>query len=209
MPKPKLKDFSTQEQNANKHSARGLAMLSDSIDENGWAGAITVTENNEAIDGSARLQTAYTKFGKDVEPIIVQSDGTRPIIVQRTDIPNADHPKAKALGLAANRVAQVNLTWDTEVLLDLVGEGIDVSSYWNEQEISSWELPAIDEVEREHDQDRETELVEKNEEPQEENHSYALAIVLNEQEYQQWKKVKEKLKLSKDTTAFLKLISKQ
>ena len=73
-------------------------------------------------------------FGTDAEPIIVESDGTRPIVVVRKDIPNADDKRAQRLALADNRVHQIDLDWDAEVLAgfdaDVLGE------LWTPDELS-------------------------------------------------------------------------
>jgi hypothetical protein len=132
--KKKLSDFRPQAVNANKHNPRGLGMLDNSIAQDGWLGAITTAADGETFDGSARLETAYTRFG-DVEPIVVEADGSRPVIVRRVDIPNAADPKAKRLAIAANRVAEVDLQWDAEVLAEL-SEEIDLSGLFSEDELA-------------------------------------------------------------------------
>lgn len=117
--KAKISDFRTQERNANRHTARGLGMLNHAIANEGWISAITVTADGESIDGSARLEAAYERFGEDVEPIIVRSNGDRPIIHIREDLPDASDPRAKKLSIYANRVAEVDLDYDLEVLAEL------------------------------------------------------------------------------------------
>ena len=114
--KIKLKDFRSQTKNGNRHTPRGMGMLSHSIGKNGVIGAMTVAANHETFDGSATWETCIDTFGEDVEPIIVRSKGDRPIIHIREDIPTADDPKAIELGVAANRVPEVNLDYDLEVL---------------------------------------------------------------------------------------------
>ena len=55
------------------------------------------------------------------QPIIVHSDGTRPVIHVRDDIPNAADKRAVRLALAANRTAQTELAWDVEILATRCG----------------------------------------------------------------------------------------
>lgn len=118
----KLRDLRPQIKNANAHTARGLGLLEDSIQRDGWIGAITVASDGETFDGSARLEVGAGAGFDDA--IIVESDGTRPVIVKRTDIATADDPKAKRLGVEANRAAEINLSWDAGVLESLAEEGI-------------------------------------------------------------------------------------
>ena len=117
--KLKLSDFRSQSKNGNRHTVRGMGLLSHSIGKNGVIGAMTVAADYETFDGSATWETCVDTFGEDVEPIIVRSKGDRPIIHIREDIPTADDPRAKELGIAANRVAEVNLDYDLEVLAEL------------------------------------------------------------------------------------------
>lgn len=114
-----LARFKPQRRNANKHTPRGLKLLNDSIQRDGWIGAITVAADAETFDGSARLERSAEIFGEDITPIIIESDGTRPIVVKRTDIPNVNDPRAKRLGLAANRIAAIDLDWDEDVIAEI------------------------------------------------------------------------------------------
>ena len=117
--KAKISDFRTQERNSNRHTQRGLGMLQHAIANEGWISAITVCNDGESIDGSARLEAAYERFGEDVEPIIVRSKGDRPIIHIREDLPDASDPRAKKLSIYANRIAEVDLDYDLEILAEL------------------------------------------------------------------------------------------
>ncbi|NTU66105.1 MAG: hypothetical protein HGB05_22545, partial [Chloroflexi bacterium] len=99
----KVADFRPATVNANKHTARGLGALQTSVQKDGWIDAMTTAADGEMISGSARLETAAQVFGVDAEPIVIKSDGTRPIIVVRTDIPNAMDKRAQRLALGANR----------------------------------------------------------------------------------------------------------
>lgn len=115
--KDKLDTIRPQRQNANRHTPRGMGALEDSIQKDGWIGAITVAADGEAFDGSARVEVGVTKGFEDA--IVVRSKGDKPIVHIREDIPTADHPRAVRLGIAANRVAELNLGWDTDILADL------------------------------------------------------------------------------------------
>ena len=110
-------------------------MLGKSISERGFIGAITAAADGEVFDGSARLETVYDRFG-DVEPIVVDADGTRPVIVRRTDIKTAKDPKAIKLAIEANRIAQVNLDIDTDILRRIdEDQTIDISDLYFDNEL--------------------------------------------------------------------------
>lgn len=109
-----LSDFLPQQNNANKHTERGLSALETSVQLDGWIGAITVAANGETFDGSARIEKGVATDLTDA--IIVETDGRRPIVHIRTDIPTAADERAIRLGIAANRVAQLDLDWDAGLL---------------------------------------------------------------------------------------------
>jgi hypothetical protein len=115
------KKFVTQAKNANKHTLHGLRLLEKSLQQDGWIGAQTAAADGEMIAGSARLEVAAEKFA-DVEPIIVESDGSRPVIVVRTDIQSADDPRAKRLSVADTQIARTALDFDGDLLREWAGE---------------------------------------------------------------------------------------
>lgn len=118
----KLSEFRPQVANANKHTERGLRMLDDAMSEDGYVAPATAAADGEVIDGSARLERAFDKFSD--EAIILEHDGRRPIIAVRTDIPNAQTSEAKRIAVRANRIAQVDLEWNPEILAELAPEEI-------------------------------------------------------------------------------------
>jgi site-specific DNA-methyltransferase (adenine-specific) len=122
--------------------------LDRSIGERGWIGAITVAEDGETFDGSARLETGAAKgwdFAADDipvvkaepgKPLIIDSDGSSPLIHRRRDLPSADDPRAKLLAIEANKIAADNLSWDADVL-DLLRNDIDLSQLFTDDEMAA------------------------------------------------------------------------
>ena len=152
--------FIPQQKNANKHTAYGLRLLEKSIQEDGFIDAQTAAADGEVISGSARLEVSAEKFG-NVEPIIVHSDGTRPIIVIRDDIPNASHARAKRLSVAANQIAKVDFDPDWGLLQEWGAEDAGIKALFSEKEWQegTGEVPEI--VDAEPQVDRAAELLEK------------------------------------------------
>ena len=130
-----LSDISPQAANANRHTARGLGALATSIGADGWIGAITVAADGETFDGSARTEVGVA--AGFAEAIVVDSDGSRPVIVRRVDVPTATDPRAKRLSLAANRIAQLNLDLDPAVVLAYADEGVALAGLYADAEIAS------------------------------------------------------------------------
>ena len=132
----KLSDFQTQKRNLNKHRPRAMGMLDNIISKEGWIGAITVANDGETFAGSARLETAQERFGDESEPIVFDIDGTRPVILRRVDIPTADDPRAIRLGIADNRISELNYDPDIE-LLSAIAVEIDISDMYFEDELAA------------------------------------------------------------------------
>jgi len=129
----RLDKFRPQRRNSNKHTQRGSGMLEASMRQYGYVAPMTAAADGEIIDGSARIETSATVFGDDV--LVVHHDGTKPVIMVRDDIPSADTPEARAISVAANRIAQVNLDYDAEALLGDLQAGVDLAQFWRKDEL--------------------------------------------------------------------------
>lgn len=137
MAKKDLSGFTPQRRNANKHTQRGLGMLTDAMRRSGYVAPMTATADGEVIDGSARLEVAEDVFG-GVEPLVIDHDGTRPVIMRRTDIPDASDPRAKRIAIEANRIAAVDLDWDPEILAQFAaGEPEILAGLWRDDELAA------------------------------------------------------------------------
>lgn len=109
----KLTDLQPLRENPNRHTERGSSAMEESIRKCGYGDSMTVDKNGVVISGNQRLETLADLGMEDA--IIVQSDGSRPIIHQRTDL-DAESEQGKLLAVAMNRVAELNLDWDADVL---------------------------------------------------------------------------------------------
>lgn len=129
----KLSEFRPQSVNANKHTERGLRMLDDAMSEDGYVAPMTAVADAEIIDGSARPERAFDKFND--EAIILEHDGTKPIITVRTDIPNANTKEARRIAVRANRIAEVDLEWDPVILAELA-ETKEIEGMFSDKELA-------------------------------------------------------------------------
>lgn len=108
-----IDDLLLDENNANKHTKKGLDLLDKSIEDNGVGRSILSTSEGTVIAGNATLKTLRKRGVKKV--LTVEVSGDTAVNVKRIDL-KADDEEAKGLALADNRVAEVNLNWDYEVL---------------------------------------------------------------------------------------------
>ncbi len=118
----RLSDFRPQARNANKGKPIGLTQLDKSIRRDGYSAPMVAAADGEVFAGSKRLERSAEVFGLDVAPIVVHSDGTRPVIHVRDDIPTADDPRAVRLGVADNAIAHLDYDPDGAVLAALAAQ---------------------------------------------------------------------------------------
>jgi DNA modification methylase len=130
-----IESFRPQRRNLNKHSQRGMGALEASMRKHGYVAPMTAAADGEIIDGSARLETVANVFEDDV--LIVHHDGTKPVVMVRDDIPNASTNEARAISALANRIAEINLTWDAEELFADFQSEVDFGGAFNQEELDA------------------------------------------------------------------------
>ncbi len=130
----KIDEFRPQVANANGHTPDGMGMLEGEMGIVGYVAPMTAAANGEMIDGSARLEASAQVFGGEV--LVVEHDGTKPIVMVRTDVVNAETDQATRSSIGANRVAQANLNWQTDVLATYPPQVVE--AFWTKQEIADW-----------------------------------------------------------------------
>jgi ParB family transcriptional regulator, chromosome partitioning protein len=114
--------------NPNKHTQQGMGQLDAAMSRQGYVAPMTAAADGAILDGNARLETVATKF-PGVDPLVVEHDGTRPVVMVRTDIADANAPLALDIIVSANRVAEADLAYDLDVLRDFAAEGLDLAPY--------------------------------------------------------------------------------
>jgi len=86
------------------------------------------------IAGNKTLEAAVS-IGLD-DAIVVQTDGRRLVVVQRTDLDLATDAAAMELGVVDNRAAELGLSWDAPVLQSLAESGADLSKLFTADELA-------------------------------------------------------------------------
>jgi hypothetical protein len=126
--------------NANKGTKRGNQLVERSLREYGAGRSILIDKHGTIIAGNKTVANAQAAGLEDV--MVIQSDGTKLIAVQRTDLDMATDSKAKALAIADNRTAEIGLDWDSAILGELAGE-MDLQPFFTDKELSEL-LPETD-----------------------------------------------------------------
>jgi DNA modification methylase len=117
------------DKNANKHTKRGKAMLEASLKKLGAGRSVLVDKENRVIAGNATVEQARALGMKQIA--VIESDGDTLVAVQRSDV-KLNSKKGRELAIADNRVAEVDLGWDANILQSLE---IDLSDFWNDGEL--------------------------------------------------------------------------
>lgn len=119
--------------NANKGTVRGRGMLEASFRNYGAGRAAVVSADGVILAGNKSVEVAQ-ELGIPIQEI--ESDGKTLYVIRRTDLPY-DDPRATELAIADNRVGQVSLEWDMDMLTSLADDGVDLSIFWFESEMES------------------------------------------------------------------------
>jgi hypothetical protein len=133
-----ITDLQQDSRNANKGTKRGVDSVEQSLRKYGTGRSILVDVNGKIIAGNKTALSAESAGLLDV--IVIPSDGTKLIVVQRTDLDLETDAKAKALAVADNRTAELGLEWDTDVLKDLSTE-IDLQPFFTSAELAEMTAP--------------------------------------------------------------------
>jgi DNA modification methylase len=127
----KITNLKFDSKNANLGTERGRKALADSLKQFGAGRSILVDKHGKVIAGNKTLAQAIAAGQKNV--VIVKTDGTQLVAVQRIDL-DLNDANAQALAIADNRVAELDLQWNPEVLA-AIGKDVDLSLFWNSAEL--------------------------------------------------------------------------
>lgn len=129
----KISDLQLDPNNANKGTKRGAKLLVNSLDRFGAGRSILIDRNGKIIAGNQTVKNAGVAGIEDV--IVIESDGTKLVAVQRTDL-DLNDPKARELAIADNRAGEMGLAWDASVLAD-AGD-LDLQPFFTDAELRNF-----------------------------------------------------------------------
>ncbi|MCL1933268.1 MAG: hypothetical protein FWF53_05620 [Candidatus Azobacteroides sp.] len=114
------------ENNFNLHTDEGMELLEKSIRKAGVIESITVSSDEKIISGNARYEKIIEVLG-DAEPIIIETDGTKPVILKRTDIKSGTKEFTEA-AILANTTAKKNINLNTDSIREIAVEQFDINA---------------------------------------------------------------------------------
>src|ERR1700690_2349411 len=118
--------------NANKGTKRGRELLDESLEKYGAGRSVVVDRLNRVIAGNKTVEAAVAAGMKSIA--VIETDGSSLVAVQRADLDLKRDKKARELAIADNRVGEIDLDWNPEVLASL---DVDLTQFWNENELNS------------------------------------------------------------------------
>jgi hypothetical protein len=131
----KLEDLTPDQRNANRGTQRGRALLENSMRRVGAARSIVADKHGNVPAGNKTLEVAV-ELGFGVK--VVKTSGRELVVVQREDLDLNDpnDTRARELAFLDNRVAELDLDYDPERLLEAAEDGIDLDAVgFREEEV--------------------------------------------------------------------------
>lgn len=120
----KVHDLIQDDRNLNKGTERGQQLIEKSLRQFGAGRSILVDKNNRIIAGNKTHANAEAAGIDDA--VIVETDGTKLVVVKRTDI-DLDTKQGREMALADNASVKVDLDWDTDAL-NSVAEDFEINT---------------------------------------------------------------------------------
>ena len=120
--------------NANLGTERGRALLESSLREYGAGRAVLADRDGVLIAGNKTFEVAR-RLG--IPTRLVETDGRELVVVRRQDLRLASDPRAQALAIADNRVGELDLAWDPEILAALKADGVELDTFWTDEEFAA------------------------------------------------------------------------
>jgi len=136
----KLSELTPDPKNTNRGTKRGGEAVAQSLRQYGAGRSILIDSKGRVIAGNKTVENAMAAGIEDV--LIIPSDGTKIIAVQRTDL-DLDDPKAKALAIADNRTSEIGLEWDAANLAELSTD-LDLRAFFTDVELAEIIAPEAD-----------------------------------------------------------------
>jgi hypothetical protein len=122
----KLSDLTPDASNANRGTAKGQKMIIASMQEDGFGRPGLLDKHGRIVAGNKSTEASAEVFGVDVEPIIVDTDGTRPVYARRVDIDLEDddpNNSARRLAFRDNLTSHFSFDLDPEITLEAIDAG--------------------------------------------------------------------------------------
>ncbi len=131
-----IKNYQPDAENANQHTLRGRSLVHKGMQKRGYARPAFAAKDGTVLGGNLSTLDVAVDIGLgEGKVLVVETDGRLPIIHKRVDVEPGTE-EARLLALEDNRTAEISLDWNPEILVGFMGEGLDLSTLWNPDELS-------------------------------------------------------------------------
>ncbi len=191
--KIKLSSLIPDDKNNNKHTAYGMDLLEKSVNKVGIIESITVSNDDKIISGNARHEVIGKHFEK--EALVIETDGTQPIIIKRTDI-ESDTKQFYEASILANTTAKKNIDFDKDIINEIeIDYSIDAKELGYEEYISKMQKNS-----NFHTKDNYIDDLQMPE-------NFPITIIQTKEEYDLFCEIKNKLNIKSSIKAFTEIIN--
>jgi hypothetical protein len=173
-----LDDLILDDHNANQGTERGMWSLQESLIRFGVGRGVLVDRLGQVIGGNKTIET-LAKLNPDVKVVVVPSDGDTLVVTQRVDLDRETDPAARELAVADNRVAELNLAWDAQQIVQGVEDGLDLAAFFHQDEIRRLGLEADEEEDEDLDEEPDYDPVPEMEIQPFEHYDYVMVVFRN------------------------------
>jgi len=115
----KITDYRPALVNPNAGTERGVAVIEDSLANNGAGRSLLADKDGEMIAGSHTLEAMVNAGFTEV--IEIETDGKTPVVVKRTDL-SIEDPRGRALQIVDNRANEVGYNADEGVISSILAD---------------------------------------------------------------------------------------
>jgi len=127
-----ISELKQDPENARRHNPRNVGQIERSISTDGFGRSGLLAEDLTIAAGNATADASVSAGMEEV--IIVDSDGTRPVYVRRTDLKSGS-PEFRRLALSDNRAAEL-ADWNPDILQSFMDDGFDLEQFWFPDELA-------------------------------------------------------------------------
>jgi len=111
----RISDLVPDDNNYNKGTEFGASLIEKSVRKLGAGRSVLADKNGNIIAGNKATEGIINAGFKDEDIIVVPTDGTKLVVVQRTDL-DLNTKRGRELALADNATSAANLAWDHDAL---------------------------------------------------------------------------------------------
>lgn len=131
-----ISNYQPDKENANRHTLRGRSLVHKGMEKRGYARPAFAAKDGTVLGGNLSTLDVAVDIGLgEGKVLVVETSGNLPIIHKRMDVEPGTE-EARLLALEDNRTAEISLDWNPAVVIDFLGQGLEIGDLWDANELS-------------------------------------------------------------------------